>query len=155
MQASCHFTRKEEAKMRTIGHRCVSLATTGMLWFGFGRTAVAQTAAAANVIGVETVTVTVYRVKDQPTVRAAKTETRSRAPSKDAVWIPGFWTLQADRNTAPRAGWVWVSGQWLTPPFRGASWIPAHWGYSDDWWSWDPGHWSRHNIFVQPPLSDG
>lgn len=138
--------------MSIIGHRITSFAIAGVLCVGLSRSGAAQMADTVDAVTVETVNVTVYRTKEPATVPTAKTETKGRAPSKDAVWLPGFWDLQGNRNTAPRAGWVWVPGRWLTPPFRGAHWVPAHWGFSDDWWSWSPGHWSRFNIFVQPDL---
>jgi hypothetical protein len=59
----------------------------------------------------------------------------------DGVWIPGFWDLRGDPHTAPRGGWVYVPGQWVTPPVAGARWVPGDWGYSADPWSWTPGHW--------------
>jgi hypothetical protein len=71
--------------------------------------------------------VTVYRVKEPAKEPIAKLETKGRAPSKDAVWVPGFWNLQGDQNTGSRAGWVWVAGQWLTPPVLGARWDHALW----------------------------
>jgi hypothetical protein len=108
----------------------------------------AQMADTADVGIIETVDVTVYRVKEPAKVPIAKSETKGRAPSRDAVWVPGFWNMEGGRYTGPRAGWVWVPGRWLTPPFRGAHWLPAHWGWSDEWWSWIPGHWSRENVFI-------
>jgi Ion channel len=75
--------------------------------------------------------------------RMVTLELAGRPPAAGAVRVPGFWDLQGDRMTAPRAGWVWVPGRWLTPPFRGAQWNPAHWGWADGWWSWIPGHWQK------------
>lgn len=91
-----------------------------------------------------------YQVKIPMEPPKARSETRSAKPSKDAVWISGFWDLQVDRNTAARGGWVWVPGRWAIPPEHGLHWSSAHWGYQagwrwsgNDWWTWIPGHWTR------------
>jgi hypothetical protein len=136
--------------MSIIEHRIVSLAMTGMLCVGLSRSGVAQMADTAGAVRIETVTVMVYRVKEPAKAPIAKSETKSRASSKDAVWVPGFWNLQEDQNTGSRAGWVWVPGVWLTPPVRGARWDPAHWGWADDWWSWRPGHWVQRGRHGYP-----
>ena len=127
--------------MSIVGNRIKPLAIAGVLCIGLSRSGLAQMADTASAVSIETVTVTVYRVKELAKAPMARSETKGRVPSKDAVWVPGFWNLQGDRNTGSRAGWVWAPGQWLTPPVRAARWDPAHWGWSDDWWSWRPGHW--------------
>jgi hypothetical protein len=148
--------------MSIIGHRITSLAIAGMLCIGMRRSGFAQTAATADAVSIETVSVTVYRVKTPAMAPIAKSETKGRAPSKDAIWVPGFWNLQGNPNTGPSAGWVWVPGRWLTPPVAGARWDPAHWGWSDDqstnegergerWWSWIPGQWVQRGQHGFPP----
>lgn len=71
----------------------------------------------------------------------APRETRGRAPSADAVWVPGFWDLQGNPQTAPHGGYVWVPGSWLEPPVPGARWDPGHWDWDQGWYSWIPAHW--------------
>jgi hypothetical protein len=139
--------------MSRIGNRITSLAAAGMLCAGLSTSASAQMADTAGAISIEAVEVTLYRTKEPAAIPAAKSETKGRAPSKDAVWLPGFWNLQDNRNTSPSAGWTWVPGRWITPPFKGAHYVPAHWGWSDSdpfdrWYSWIPGHWSKDNIFI-------
>ena len=129
--------------MAIIGHRVTSLAIAGVLCLGLSRSGMAQTADAGDAASVQPVNVTVYRTKQPVKVPTSKSEAKGPAPSADAIWRSGFWDFQGDRYSAPRAGWVWIPGQWLTPPFRGASYDPAHWGWSDEWWSWIPGHWKR------------
>ena len=122
-----------------------SLAMAAGLSLGLSRSGMAQftdSPESANSLPVTPVIMTIYRVKEPPRVPMAKPETRSPAPTSGAFWRAGFWDFQGDRNTAPRAGWVWVPGQWLQPPFKGATYVPAHWGYADEWWSWIPGHWT-------------
>jgi YXWGXW repeat-containing protein len=137
--------------MGSIANRMAVCALVGLLTIGFGRSAVAQTASTAGVGTVAAVNHTVYRAKEPPEAPAAKRETKSPAPAADAVWVPGYWDLRADRATAPRAGWAWVSGRWARPPVAGARWDPAHWGWSDEWWSWIPGHWVRRGRHGYPP----
>ncbi len=129
----------------------VACALAGLLSLGLSRTAAAQTADTTDVVMIEAVTLTVYRAKEPREAPAAKPETRGRAPAANAVWIPGFWDLGADRATASRAGWVWVPGRWITPPTRDARWDPAHWGWLNEWWSWIPGHWVRPGRHGYPP----
>jgi hypothetical protein len=136
--------------MSIIGHRITAVAMAGVLCLGLSRSGIAQMADTSEAVSVEMVNVTVYRVKEPAKAPIAKSETKGRAPSRDAIWVPGFWNFQGDRNTAPRAGWVWVPGRWLTPPVRGARWDPAHWGWSDEWWSWIPGHWVQRRKHGYP-----
>lgn len=135
----------------SIGHRMRSVAIAGVLGVGLSSSGVAQMADTTDAVSIETVTVTVYRVKEPAKAPIAKPETKGRAPSTDAIWVPGFWNLQGDRNTGLRGGWAWVPGRWLTPPVRGARWDPAHWGWSDGWWSWIPAHWVQPGRYGFPP----
>ncbi len=137
--------------MSLIGNRITSLAMAGALCVGLSRSGMAQMADTVQAVIIETVTVPVYRVKEPAKIPAAKSETKGRAPSKDAIWVPGFWNLQGNRYTGSRAGWVWVPGRWLTPPVPHARWDPAHWGWSDEWWSWIPGHWVQRGKHGYPP----
>lgn len=137
--------------MSIIGHRITSVAIAGVLSIGLSRSGRAQMADTVNAVSIETVDVTVYRVKEPAKAPIAKSETKGRAPSKDAIWVPGFWNLQGDPNAGSRAGWVWVPGRWLTPPVAQARWDPAHWGWSDYWWSWRPGHWVQRRRDGYPP----
>lgn len=63
------------------------------------------------------------------------------AHATNAVWIPGFWDLKGDPGSSPRAGWVYVPGQWIAPPVPGARWVSGDWGWDSDWWTYTPGHW--------------
>jgi YXWGXW repeat-containing protein len=137
--------------MFLIGHRITSLALAGVLCVGLSRNGMAQSADTVEALIIETVNLPVYRVKEPLKAPIMKSETKGLAPSKAAIWVPGFWDLQGDRNTGSRAGWVWVPGRWLTPPVRHARWDPAHWGWSDEWWSWIPGHWVQRGKHGYPP----
>jgi hypothetical protein len=137
--------------MAIIGQRITAFAMVGVLCLGLTRRGTAQMADTATAVDIEAVSVTVYRVKQPAKVPIAKSETKGRAPSADASWVPGYWNFQGDRNTGASAGWVWVPGRWLTPPARHARWDSAHWGWSDEWWSWIPGHWVQPGRHGYPP----
>jgi hypothetical protein len=142
--------------MSIVGHRITALAMAGAQCIGVSRSGMAQTADTAAAVSINTSNVTVYRVKAPAKAPVAKSETKGHAPSADAIWVPGFWNLQGDPKTGPRAGWVWVPGRWLTPPVRHARWDPAHWGWADEWWSWIPGHWVQRGPHGYPPsLQEG
>ena len=136
--------------MSMIGHWSRALAVAAVLCAGVSRSGTAQNANTTDAPSVETVNATVYRAKEPAKAPVAKSETKGRAPSTDASWVSGHWTLQGDRSTGSRAGWVWVPGRWLTPPVRDARWDPAHWAWSDGWWSWIPGQWVRRGRHGYP-----
>jgi hypothetical protein len=140
-----------ELKMFRIERGIKGCAVVGVLCLALSRSGAAQMADTTNVVTIETLDVTVYRVKEPAAVPQAKSEIRSLAPSKGAIWVPGFWNLQADRYTGSSAGWVWVPGRWETPPVQNARWDPAHWGWSENWWSWFPGHWVQRGPHGYPP----
>ena len=137
--------------MGIIGHRSGALAVAALLCLGLSRSGTAQTAETDAALSIEATDLTVYRAKEPPRVPIAKSEARGRAPSKNAVWVPGYWDMEGNRSTGPRAGWVWLPGRWLAPPVQHARWDPAHWGWSDEWWSWFPGHWVQAARNGYPP----
>ena len=126
--------------MSIIAQQVKTIAFAAALSVGLSQVAVAQATAGG---GIEKATTTIYRTKEPVKAPAPKTETKASSHPADAVWIPGFWNLQGDPATAPRGGWVWVSGRWDVPPVPGARWDDSHWGWSDGWWSWIPGHWDE------------
>jgi len=77
--------------MSIIGHRIRALAVAGVLCIGLSRSGMAQMAETSYGVSIEAVTMTVYRVKEPARVPTAKSETKGRAPSADAIWVPGFW----------------------------------------------------------------
>lgn len=143
--------------MSIFGQRIRVLAVVGVLCIGLSRSGAAQMAHTTDGARIESGR-PVYRTKKPAKVPAARQETRGRAPSKGATWVPGFWDLQGNPDSGSRAGWVWVPGRWLTPPVQHARWDPAHWGYSDEgtpetdrWWTWFPGHWVARGPHGYPP----
>jgi hypothetical protein len=80
-------------------------------------------------------------IQPVPIEAARPPVTRSVSHAANAVWIPGFWDLKGDPASSTRGGWVYIPGQWITPPIPGARWVPGEWGWYNEWWSWSPGHW--------------
>jgi hypothetical protein len=56
-------------------------------------------------------------------------------PSRDAVWIPGFWAWTGAR-------YAWVSGDW-SAPYPGHRWVEGHWKRSGVGFTWVAGRWLR------------
>jgi hypothetical protein len=53
-----------------------------------------------------------------------------------AVWVPGYWSWDADWND-----FVWVSGCWrIAPP--NTYWVPGYWTPMSDGWQWVAGFWA-------------
>jgi hypothetical protein len=76
-------------------------------------------------------------VKEAPPA-APKMDNVPPQPSKEHVWVPGFWTWIEGHS------WVWVPGRWVVPPHGPCgTWIPGHWirGWQG-YWHWVPGHWA-------------
>ncbi len=55
------------------------------------------------------------------------------SPGPDYVWIPGYWNWNG--------AWVWVSGRYALPPYRGAVWVGGAWSARGGRWAWSGGHW--------------
>jgi len=62
-------------------------------------------------------------------------ESPGTPPSRDAVWIPGFWSWTGQR-------FAWVAGTWSAPR-PGMRWIEGHWKPDRGGWRWEPGRWRR------------
>lgn len=48
-----------------------------------------------------------------------RVEVRSARPSRNHVWIGGYWDRQGDQ-------WAWAPGRWEEPSQRGSHWIKPH-----------------------------
>jgi hypothetical protein len=75
--------------MFITGHPIRALAMAAVLWVGLSRSGTAQMADTTDALSIETVTVTVYRVREPAKAPIAKAETKGRAPSAGAVWVSG------------------------------------------------------------------
>jgi hypothetical protein len=56
-------------------------------------------------------------------------------PSRDAVWIPGFWSWTGTRFT-------WVAGDW-SAPLPGHRWVEGYWKRDGNGFSWVAGRWRK------------
>src|ERR1700734_2736814 len=53
------------------------------------------------------------------------------------IWQPGYWAWGP-------AGYYWVPGTWVEPPYMGALWTPGYWGFYGGRYSFYPGYWGLH-----------
>lgn len=59
------------------------------------------------------------------------------ATQPGVIWTPGYW------QHGP-AGFYWVTGAWVQPPYAGALWTPGYWAASGPHYRFHPGFWGRH-----------
>jgi hypothetical protein len=52
------------------------------------------------------------------------------------VWVPGYWSWDADRND-----FIWVSACWRVAP-PSMRWVPGYWTPMASGWEWVPGFWA-------------
>lgn len=58
-------------------------------------------------------------------------------PNPDYLWTPGYWDNSA-------AGYYWVPGAWVAPPYIGALWTPGWWGYYGHRYRFHHGYWGTN-----------
>lgn len=58
-------------------------------------------------------------------------------PSPGFVWIDGHYNWDPTQNN-----YVWIVGQYMQRPHRGAQWISGRWDLQPAGWVWIDGHWS-------------
>jgi len=66
---------------------------------------------------------------------APQKEVVPAAPSRDHVWVSGYWTYAYN-------GWVWVAGCHILRPRLHAVWVAGHWARHPRGWIWIHGRWS-------------
>jgi hypothetical protein len=54
-----------------------------------------------------------------------------------AIWIPGYWAWEPERED-----FLWVTGVWRRPP-PGRHWVGGYWKQYDEGWVWARGFWSQ------------
>jgi hypothetical protein len=59
------------------------------------------------------------------------------APGDNYMWTPGYWGYGV-------AGYYWVPGVWIVPPYYGALWTPGYWGWYGGRYRWYGGYWGPH-----------
>ncbi len=76
-----------------------------------------------------------------------------RPQGQQFVWIPGYWSWDAERN-----GYIWVSACWRVAPPR-MSWVPGYWAQVPGGWEWIAGFWAPAGVreieyLAAPPAID-
>ena len=66
-------------------------------------------------------------------------ETRSFRPSRNHVWIAGYWDRQGDR-------WDWAPGRWEEPSQRGSRWVKPQYRREGGAYRYEPAHWSHQKM---------
>lgn len=64
----------------------------------------------------------------------AQQEVPSPRPSRDHVWVPGYWSWRNSR-------YEWMAGRWEVPPRAGAVWVPPRWQPEGNSWRFYEGYW--------------
>ena len=92
-----------------------------------------------------------WTAPEQPPAAIAETPPALRPAGGGVVWVPGYWSWDADRKA-----YIWVSGCWrVAPPHR--VWVPGYWARAGIGWQWIPGFWSlagETEIAYLPPPPD-
>lgn len=65
---------------------------------------------------------------------APRPEVRSAQPSRNHVWVPGYWRLNGNQ-------YEWTSGHWEVPPYAGAVWVAPDWQETRGVSRYLGGHW--------------
>jgi WXXGXW repeat (2 copies) len=68
-----------------------------------------------------------------------RVERRPSRPSRNHVWIGGYWDRQGER-------WDWAPGRWERPEQRGSQWIKPRYQQEGGAYRYDPGHWSHQKV---------
>jgi hypothetical protein len=55
-------------------------------------------------------------------------------PSRDHVWIAGYWEWRDDKH-------AWVAGHWEVPPHPRAVWVPPRWDHRPEGYVFIDGSW--------------
>ena len=77
---------------------------------------------------------------DQPPPNIEEVPPAERPQGQQFVWIPGYWSWDADRN-----GYIWVSACWRVAPPK-MSWVPGYWAQVSGGWEWVAGFWAPAGV---------
>ncbi|MDD4888656.1 MAG: hypothetical protein PHU85_01905 [Phycisphaerae bacterium] len=91
-------------------------------------------------------------VQQAPPQPIAEVPPDEKPVGDNVVWIPGYWSWDADR-----AGFIWVSGLWRDVP-PGMRWEPGYWSAVDGGFTWVSGFWApaavnEFQYLPAPPVS--
>ena len=79
-------------------------------------------------------------VPDRPPPNIEELPPADRPRGEQFVWIPGYWSWDADRN-----GYIWVSACWRVAP-PNMSWVPGYWSQAPGGWEWVAGFWTPAGV---------
>jgi hypothetical protein len=65
---------------------------------------------------------------------ALQQEMVTAQPTRDHVWVAGYWTWRNNR-------YEWVAGHWQVPPRSGSTWIPPRWEPEGGAYRYYEGYW--------------
>jgi hypothetical protein len=88
-------------------------------------------------VGVDLGAVHVRVAPDAPP--PPRREVRMERPSRNHVWIAGYWDRQDDR-------WAWAPGRWEEPSQRDARWVRPQYRREEGAYRYEPGHWSHQRM---------
>jgi len=74
-------------------------------------------------------------VRYEPPAPLQEAPPTSKPADARALWIPGYWAWDDDRNN-----FIWVSGIWRVPP-PNTRWVPGYWNPTPAGYQWVPGFW--------------
>jgi hypothetical protein len=78
-----------------------------------------------------------YTVQQPPMApTSAPYENMTPQPSRDSVWVPGYYSYTGQGNQ-----YEWVAGHWETPPSGSRSWVPPAWQNTGNGYVYVRGHW--------------
>ena len=77
---------------------------------------------------------------ERPPTNIEELPPSERPQGQQYVWIPGYWSWDADRR-----GYIWVSACWRVAPPR-MSWVPGYWSQVAAGWEWVPGLWTPAGV---------
>ncbi len=66
-------------------------------------------------------------------------ERRTPQPSRNHVWIQGYWDRQGSE-------WAWAPGRWEEPSQRGSRWIRPQYRREGGAYRYEPGRWSHQRM---------
>jgi len=61
-------------------------------------------------------------------------ETPPDSPSKEYIWVPGYWKYEGGE-------YVWEAANWVKPPPSMTTWVPPTAEKRGDGYAFTPGHW--------------
>ena len=76
----------------------------------------------------------------QPPPNIEEVPPADRPQGRQFVWIPGYWSWDADRNS-----YIWVSACWREAP-PNKSWVPGYWSRVSEGWEWVAGFWTPTGV---------